>query len=68
MIHLILALGLTDFVTFEINASLYKLLDLMRKAKVCFSPRSEPFGMTIPEAGLIPAWWFYRICTTAISL
>lgn len=54
MIHLILALGLTDFVTFEINASLYKLLDLMRKSKVCFSPRSEPFGMTIPEAGLIP--------------
>ena len=26
----------------------------MRKSKVCFSPRSEPFGMTIPEAGLIP--------------
>jgi alpha-1,2-mannosyltransferase len=48
---------LTDFVTFEINASLDRLINLMRKSKVCFSPRPEPFGMAILEAmaaGLIP--------------
>jgi glycosyltransferase involved in cell wall biosynthesis len=54
---MVVDLGLTDFVTFEINASLDKLLALMRKSKVCFSPRPEPFGMAILEAmaaGLIP--------------
>jgi glycosyltransferase involved in cell wall biosynthesis len=55
--QMVIDLGLTDFVTFEINASLDKLLALMRKSKVCFSPRPEPFGMAILEAmaaGLIP--------------
>jgi alpha-1,2-mannosyltransferase len=55
--QMIIELGLTDFVTFEINASLDKLLALMRKSKICFSPRPEPFGMAILEAmaaGLIP--------------
>lgn len=55
--QMVIDLGLTDFVTFEINASLDKLLVLMRKSKVCFSPRPEPFGMAILEAmsaGLIP--------------
>ncbi|MBV9668729.1 MAG: glycosyltransferase family 4 protein, partial [Nitrososphaeraceae archaeon] len=55
--QMVIDLGLTDFVTFEINASLDKLLVLMRESKVCFSPRPEPFGMAILEAmaaGLIP--------------
>ena len=55
--QMVIDLGLTDFVRFEINASLDKLLALMRKSKVCFSPRPEPFGMAILEAmaaGLIP--------------
>jgi glycosyltransferase involved in cell wall biosynthesis len=55
--QMIIELGLTDFVTFEINASLDRLIDLMRKSNVCFSPRPEPFGMAILEAmaaGLIP--------------
>ena len=55
--QMVIDLGLTDFVTFEINASLDRLIDLMRKSKVCFSPRPEPFGMAILEAmaaGLIP--------------
>jgi glycosyltransferase involved in cell wall biosynthesis len=55
--QMVIDLRLTDFVTFEINASLDRLIDLMRKSKVCFSPRPEPFGMAILEAmaaGLIP--------------
>jgi glycosyltransferase involved in cell wall biosynthesis len=55
--QMVMDLGLTDFVTFEINASLDRLIDLMKKSKVCFSPRPEPFGMAILEAmaaGLIP--------------
>ena len=55
--QMLIDLGLTDFVTFEINASLDRLIDLMKKSKVCFSPRPEPFGMAILEAmaaGLIP--------------
>jgi alpha-1,2-mannosyltransferase len=55
--QMVIDLGLTDFVTFEINASLDRLINLMRKSKVCFSPRPEPFGMAILEAmaaGLIP--------------
>jgi glycosyltransferase involved in cell wall biosynthesis len=55
--QIVIDLGVTDFVTFEINASLDRLIDLMRKSKVCFSPRPEPFGMAILEAmaaGLIP--------------
>jgi glycosyltransferase involved in cell wall biosynthesis len=55
--QMVIDLGLTDFVTFEINASLDRLIDLLRKSKICFSPRPEPFGMAILEAmaaGLIP--------------
>lgn len=55
--QMIIELGLTDFVIFEINASLDRLIDLMRKSNICFSPRPEPFGMAILEAmaaGLIP--------------
>jgi glycosyltransferase involved in cell wall biosynthesis len=55
--QMVIELGLTDFVTFEINAILDRLVTLMRKSKVCFSPRPEPFGMAILEAmvaGLIP--------------
>jgi hypothetical protein len=55
--QMVIDLELTDFVTFEINASLDRLIDLMKKSKVCFSPRPEPFGMAILEAmaaGLIP--------------
>ena len=55
--QMVVDLELTDFVTFEINASLDRLIDLMRRSKVCFSPRPEPFGMAILEAmaaGLIP--------------
>jgi len=54
---MIIELRLTDFVIFEINASLDRLIDLMRKSNICFSPRPEPFGMAILEAmaaGLIP--------------
>ena len=55
--QMIIELGLTDFIAFEINASLDRLIDLMRKSNICFSPRPEPFGMAILEAmaaGLIP--------------
>lgn len=59
-------LDLTDYITFEVNASLDKLLSIMREAKVYFHPatggeapiqRGEQFGMSIVEAmaaGLIP--------------
>ena len=59
-------LDLTDYITFEVNASLDKLLSIMREAKVYFHPatrgedpiqQGEQFGMSIVEAmaaGLIP--------------
>jgi glycosyltransferase involved in cell wall biosynthesis len=59
-------LDLTDYITFEANASLDKMLSIMREAKVYFHPatrgeapsqRGEQFGMSIVEAmaaGLIP--------------
>jgi hypothetical protein len=59
-------LDLADYITFEVNASLDKLLSIMREAKVYFHPatggeapiqRGEQFGMSIVEAmaaGLIP--------------
>jgi glycosyltransferase involved in cell wall biosynthesis len=59
-------LDLTDYITFEVNASLDKLLSIMREAKVYFHPatrgeapiqRGEQFGISIVEAmaaGLIP--------------
>ena len=49
---------LTDYVTFEINVSFDKLLELMRKSKIYFHPLvGEPFGISTVEAmsaGLIP--------------
>ena len=56
--QMVVDLGLTDYVKFEINASLDKLLAIMRKSKVYFHPRiGEHFGIAIVEAmaaGLIP--------------
>ena len=49
---------LGDYVTFETNASLDRLLSIMREAKVYFHPMvGEHFGMSVAEAmaaGLIP--------------
>jgi glycosyltransferase involved in cell wall biosynthesis len=51
-------LGLTDYITFEINASLDKLLSIIRESRVYFHPMMrEHFGMAVLEAmaaGLIP--------------
>jgi glycosyltransferase involved in cell wall biosynthesis len=51
-------LGLTDYITFEINASLDKLLSIIRESRVYFHPMiGEHFGMAVLEAmaaGLIP--------------
>jgi glycosyltransferase involved in cell wall biosynthesis len=56
--QVVLSLGLTDYITFEINASLDKLLSIMRKSRVYFHPMvGEHFGMAVLEAmaaGLIP--------------
>jgi glycosyltransferase involved in cell wall biosynthesis len=56
--QLILDLDLTDYITFQINASLDKLLCAMRQSKIYFHPMvGEHFGMTVAEAmaaGLIP--------------
>ena len=56
--QMVLRLGLTDYVTFEINASLNELLSTMRESKVYFHPKiGEHFGMAVVEAmaaGLIP--------------
>jgi glycosyltransferase involved in cell wall biosynthesis len=49
--QLILNLDLTDYVTFQINASLDKLLCAMRQSKIYFHPMiGEHFGMTVAEA------------------
>lgn len=49
---------LEDFIMFEVNVNLGRLLDLMRRAKVYFHPMpGEPFGISTVEAmsaGLIP--------------
>lgn len=49
---------LEDYIRLEIDASLEKLLSLLKKSKIFFHPRSgEHFGMSIVEAmsaGLIP--------------
>jgi glycosyltransferase involved in cell wall biosynthesis len=49
---------LSDYVTFETNASLDRLLSIMREAKVYFHPMvGEHFGMSVAEAmaaGLVP--------------
>jgi alpha-1,2-mannosyltransferase len=51
-------LGLTDYITFEINASLDNLLSIIRESRVYFHPMAgEHFGMAVAEAmaaGLIP--------------
>jgi glycosyltransferase involved in cell wall biosynthesis len=56
--QLVMDYDLTDFVKFEINISLDRLLSFMRKAKVYFHTRAgEHFGISIAEAmsaGLIP--------------
>ncbi len=56
--QMVLGLGLTDYITFEINASLDKLLSIMRESRVYFHPMAgEHFGMAVLEAmaaGLIP--------------
>ena len=56
--QMVLDLGLTDYITFEINASLDKLLSIMRESRVYFHPMvGEHFGMAVLEAiaaGLIP--------------
>jgi glycosyltransferase involved in cell wall biosynthesis len=56
--QMVLDLGLTDYITFEINASLDKLLSIMRESRVYFHPMvGEHFGMSVLEAiaaGLIP--------------
>ncbi|HZL23603.1 MAG TPA: glycosyltransferase [Nitrososphaeraceae archaeon] len=56
--QMILDLGLTDYVTFEINATLDKLISIIRESKIYFHPMvGEHFGMSVLEAmaaGLIP--------------
>jgi glycosyltransferase involved in cell wall biosynthesis len=56
--QMVLDLGLTDYITFEINASLEKLLSIIRQSRVYFHPMiGEHFGMAVLEAmaaGLIP--------------
>lgn len=56
--QMVLDLGLTDYLTFEINASIDKLLSIIRESRVYFHPMiGEHFGMSALEAmaaGLIP--------------
>ena len=56
--QMVLDLGLTDYVTFEINARLDKLISIIRESRVYFHPMvGEHFGMAVLEAmaaGLIP--------------
>jgi alpha-1,2-mannosyltransferase len=56
--QMILDLGLTDYIKFEINASLDNLLDIIRESKIYFHPMvGDHFGMAVVEAmaaGLIP--------------
>jgi glycosyltransferase involved in cell wall biosynthesis len=49
--QLVLDLGLNDYITFEINANLNKLLSIMRESRVYFHPMvGEHFGMAVVEA------------------
>src|SRR5215213_6176348 len=49
--QMVLGLGLTDYITFEINASLDKLLSIIRESRVYFHPMiGEHFGMAVLEA------------------
>jgi glycosyltransferase involved in cell wall biosynthesis len=56
--HLVDYYDLADYVTFEVNVSFSRLLNLMRESKVYFHPLlGEPFGISTVEAmsaGLIP--------------
>jgi glycosyltransferase involved in cell wall biosynthesis len=56
--QMVLSFGLADYITFEINASLDKLLSIIRESRVYFHPMvGEHFGMAVLEAmaaGLIP--------------
>jgi alpha-1,2-mannosyltransferase len=56
--HLVDRYNLADYVTFEVNVSFSRLLNLMRESKVYFHPLlGEPFGISTVEAmsaGLIP--------------
>jgi glycosyltransferase involved in cell wall biosynthesis len=56
--HMVLELGLTDYITFEINASLAKLLYIIGESRVYFHPMvGDHFGIAVVEAmaaGLIP--------------
>ena len=56
--QMVVALGLTDYITFETNANLDKLLSVIGESIVYFHPKvGEHFGMAIVEAmaaGLIP--------------
>jgi glycosyltransferase involved in cell wall biosynthesis len=49
--QLVLDLDLTDYIIFEINASLDKLLSIMQESKVYFHPMvGEHFGIAVVEA------------------
>ena len=49
--QMIKELGLTDYVTFEINASLDRLLSIIQESRVYFHPMvGEHFGMSVIEA------------------
>jgi glycosyltransferase involved in cell wall biosynthesis len=49
--QMVLELGLTDYVKFEINASLDKLLSVIQESNVYFHPMvGEHFGMSVIEA------------------
>lgn len=56
--RLIIEKGVSDIITFKINASFDELIELMKKSKVYFHPREgEHFGISIVEAmsaGLVP--------------
>ena len=56
--QMVIRLGLTDYITFEINASLDDLLSIIRESRVYFHPMvGEHFGIAVLEAmaaGLIP--------------
>jgi alpha-1,2-mannosyltransferase len=56
--QMVLHLNLTDYITFEINASLNELLSTIQESRVYFHPKMEEhFGMAVLEAmaaGLIP--------------
>ncbi|HEX5186970.1 MAG TPA: glycosyltransferase [Nitrososphaeraceae archaeon] len=56
--QMVLDLELTDYITFEINANLDKLLSIIRESRIYFHPMiGEHFGISVLEAmaaGLIP--------------